>query len=161
MITMFQVNHLEDPPPELLLQHVLNEGQRIAVRLRLRIHAVVVDHQPPFPGHLLGDDKAEGCPLGVTGLQPTWVDELPRIFLMASFLSPLRANSRCRYTRASGCSRILASPYGPRTGCGKTGFPLKKVSPYFCFTLALNAWILGHSSDSALALPDTWTTEVT
>ena len=24
--TMFQVNHLEDPPPELLLQHVLAKG---------------------------------------------------------------------------------------------------------------------------------------
>ena len=80
---------------------------------------------------------------------------------MASFLSPLRANSRCRYTRGSGFSRILASPYGPRTGGGNTGFPLKKVSPYFCFSLALNAWILGHSSDSALAFPGTWTTELT
>ena len=34
MITMFQVNHREDPPPVLFLQHVLNEGQRIAVVLR-------------------------------------------------------------------------------------------------------------------------------
>ena len=78
---------------------------------------------------------------------------------MASFLSPLRANFRCRYTRGSGSSRILASPYGPRTGGGNTGFPLKKVSPYFCFGLALNAWILEHSSDSALALQGT--TELT
>ena len=74
---------------------------------------------------------------------------------MASFLSPLRANSWCRYTRGSGLSRILASPYGPRTGGGNMGFPLKKVSPYFCFSLALNACILQHSSDSALAFPGT------
>ena len=74
---------------------------------------------------------------------------------MASFLSPLRANSRCRYTRGSVLSRILASPYGPRTGGGNTGFPMKKVSPYFCSSLALNAWILGDSSDSVLALPGT------
>ena len=39
MITMFQVNHREDPPPVLLLQHVLNEGQRIAVVLRLGVQA--------------------------------------------------------------------------------------------------------------------------
>ena len=37
MITMFQVNHREDPPPVLLVQHVLNEGQRIAVVLRLGV----------------------------------------------------------------------------------------------------------------------------
>ena len=37
MITMFQVNHREDPPPVLLLQHVLNEAQRIAVMLRLGV----------------------------------------------------------------------------------------------------------------------------
>ena len=80
---------------------------------------------------------------------------------MASFVSPVRASSRCRYTRGSGFSRILASPYGPRTGGANTGFPLRKVSPYFCFSLALNAWILGHSSDSALAFPGTWTTELT
>ena len=80
---------------------------------------------------------------------------------MASFLSPFRGNPRCRYTRGSGISRILATPYGARTGGGNTGFPLKKVSPYFCFSLALNAWILGHSSDSALAFPGTWTTELT
>ena len=29
------------------------------------------------------------------------------------------------------------------------------LSPYFCFSLALNAWILGQSSDSALAFPGT------
>ena len=74
---------------------------------------------------------------------------------MASFFSPLRASSWCWYTRGSGFSRILASPYGPRTGGGNTGFPLKKVSPYFCFSLALNALILGHSWDSALAYPGT------
>ena len=37
MITMFQVNYREDPPPVLSLQHVLNEGQRIAVMLRLGV----------------------------------------------------------------------------------------------------------------------------
>ena len=37
MITVFQVDHREHPPPELLLQHVLNEAQRIAVMLRLSI----------------------------------------------------------------------------------------------------------------------------
>ena len=37
MITMFQVNHREDPPPVLFLQHVLNEGQRKAVMLRLGV----------------------------------------------------------------------------------------------------------------------------
>ena len=76
MITMFQVNHREDPLPESLLQHVLNEGQRIAVILRLSIQASVVDHQPPFPGHILGDNEAGGGPLGVTGVQSTWVNEL-------------------------------------------------------------------------------------
>ena len=34
MVTMFQVDQPEDPPPEVLLQHVLNEGLRIAVMLR-------------------------------------------------------------------------------------------------------------------------------
>ena len=37
MITMFQVNHREDPPPVLFLQHVLNDRQRIAVVLRLGV----------------------------------------------------------------------------------------------------------------------------
>ena len=60
---------------------------------------------------------------------------------MASFLSPRRAKSRLRYKRGSGFS-LLASPYGPRTGGGNTGLPLKKVSPYLCSSLALNAWIL-------------------
>ena len=36
-ITMSQINHREDPPPELLLQPDLNEGQRVAVMLRLDI----------------------------------------------------------------------------------------------------------------------------
>ena len=35
------------------------------------------------------------------------------------------------------------------------------VLGYFCFSLALNAWILKQSSDSALAFPGTWTTELT
>ena len=39
----------------------------------------------------------------------------------------------------SGFGRILASPYGPVTGGGNTGFPLKKVQPYFSFSLALGA----------------------
>ena len=70
MITMFQVNHREDPPPVLLLQHVLNEGQRIAVVLRLGVQAAVVDHEPPLTGNLLGDDEAGRGPLGVARLKP-------------------------------------------------------------------------------------------
>ena len=70
MITMFQVNHREDPPPVLLLQHVLNEGQRMAVMLRL-----LVNHKPPLSGHLLGDDKARGGPFGVARLKPACLDE--------------------------------------------------------------------------------------
>ena len=57
MRTMSQVNHREYPPPQLLLQHVLNEGQRIAVMLRLSNQAAVVDHQPPFPGLFFGMTK--------------------------------------------------------------------------------------------------------
>ena len=80
---------------------------------------------------------------------------------MASFFSPLRANSPCRYSQGSGFSLILALLYAPHSGGGNTGLPLKKVSAYFCFSLALNEWISGHLLDSALALPDTWTTELT
>ena len=76
MITMFQVNHREDPPPVLLLQHVLNEGQRIAVVLRLGVQAAVVDHEPPFTGHLLGDDEARRGPFGVARLEPASLDEV-------------------------------------------------------------------------------------
>ena len=83
------------------------------------------------------------------------------VFFVASFLSPLRVNCGCWYTQGSGFSHILASPYAARTGGGNTGFPLKKVSPYLGFSLTLNAWILSHSSDSALALPGTWITELT
>ena len=84
------------------------------------------------------------------------------IFCMATFLSPLRAYSWCQYTPGSGFSRILRAPYvGPRTGSGNSDLPLKKVSPYFCLSLALNAWGLGHSYDSALALPATPATELT
>ena len=49
------------PPRKLFLQHVLNEGQRIAVMLRLAFGAAVVDHKLPFSGHLLGEDKPEGA----------------------------------------------------------------------------------------------------
>ena len=153
MITMIQVNHREDPPPVLPVQHVLNEGQRIAVMLRLGVWAAVVDHESPLSGHLLGDDEAWGGPFGVARLKPAPLMNSRRVFSMASFPSPHRADPRCRYKRGSGFSRILASPYGPRTGGGNTGFPLKKVSPYFRFSLALNAWIFRHSSDSALAFP--------
>ena len=76
MITMFQVNHLEDPPPVLFLQHVLNEGQRIAVMLRLGVKATVVDHEPPFTGHLLGDDEAQRGSFGVARLEPASLDEV-------------------------------------------------------------------------------------
>ena len=89
-----------------------------------------------------------------------WMDAR-RMFYMPSFLSPLRANFRCPCIRRSGLNRILASPYGPRSGSGNTGFPLKKVSPYSCFSLALGAWISGHTSDTALALRGTWTSELT
>ena len=74
---------------------------------------------------------------------------------MASFLSPLRANSRCRYTRGSCLSRILASPYGPRTGGGKHRLTAEEGVTIVLLQLALNAWILGQSSDSALAFPGT------
>ena len=37
MITRFHLNHFEDPPPESLLQHVLDEGQRVAVILRFSV----------------------------------------------------------------------------------------------------------------------------
>ena len=76
MITMFQVNHREDPPPVLFLQHVLNEGQRIAVMLRLGVQAAVVDHAPLFTGHLLGDDEARRGPLGIARLKPASLDEI-------------------------------------------------------------------------------------
>ena len=65
---------------------------------------------------------------------------------------PEWAEKFAEFLLLTGQSHVdVASPYGPRTGGGKTGFPLKKVSPYFCLSLALNAWILGHSWDSALA----------
>ena len=82
MLTMF---HVKDPRPQLLLQHVLSEGQRIAVMLHLSIQAAVADHKPPFPGHLLGHDKAGGDPVGVTGPPLTLVDELPEHFLCGLF----------------------------------------------------------------------------
>ena len=94
MITMFQVNHREDPPPVLLLQHVLYEGQHIAVMLRLGVQAAVIDHEPPLTGNLLGDDEAGRAHSEWHGSsQPLWMKSR-RIFSMASFLSPLRANSR-------------------------------------------------------------------
>ena len=85
VITMFQVDHRDHPPLELLLQHVLKEEQCIAVMLHLGIQAAVVDHKPPLPGQLLGDDEAGGGPLGVTGLQPASVDELLENLLRGLF----------------------------------------------------------------------------
>ena len=81
MITMFQVDHREDLPPQLLLQHVPNEGQRIAVMLYLGIQTAVLNNKPPFPGHLLGNDEAGG----MSGLQPASVDELPENHLHGLF----------------------------------------------------------------------------
>ena len=85
VITMFQVNHCEDPPPELLPQHLSNEGQPIVVMLRLSIQAGLFDHKPPFSGQRFGNDEAGGGPLGVTGLQPTSVDELRENLLHGLF----------------------------------------------------------------------------
>ena len=85
MITMFQVNHREDPPPVLLLQHVLNEGQRIAVVLRLGVQAAVVDHEPPLTGNLLGHDEARRGPFGVARLEPASLDEVTEDLLHGLF----------------------------------------------------------------------------
>ena len=74
-----------------------------------------------------------------------------KTFSLVSFLSPLTVTSRCRYTQGLCFSRILGWSYGPRTGGGNTGFPLKKELPHFAFCLSLDAWILAHSFDSALA----------
>ena len=81
----FQVEYGEDSPPDLPLQQGLNEGQRIAVMLHLSIQAAVVDRQPPFSSHLLGDDQAGGCPLGVTGLVPTSANQLSENLLSGPF----------------------------------------------------------------------------
>ena len=78
---MFQVSHPEEPPPELLLQHVLNERQLLAVMLPFGVQAALVDNMLPFPGHLLRDDEAGGGPLGVTGVLPAPVNELPEDLL--------------------------------------------------------------------------------
>ena len=85
MITMFQVNHREDPPPVLFLQHVLNEGQRVAVVLRLGVQAASVDHEPPLTGNLLGDDEARRGPLGVARLKPASLDEVTEDLLHGLF----------------------------------------------------------------------------
>ena len=81
---------------------------------------------------------------------------------MASSLSPQRPNARLQHSPSPGScfSRILALPYGPRTGGGHTGFPLKKVLPYFSSCLTLSSRILGHSSGCALAFLGTSTTKL-
>ena len=97
MITMFQVDHRDGPLPELPLQHVLDEGQRIAFILRLSIQAAVVDHKPPFPATFLGTSKqGEANSEGQGSNQPRSMNSL-RILSVASSPSLLRANSRCRY----------------------------------------------------------------
>ena len=155
MITMFQVNHREDPPPVLFLQHILNEGQRIAVVLRLGVQAAVVDHEPPLTGNLLGDDEAGRGPLGVARLKPASLDEVTEDLLHGLF--PLAPQGKLPVPIHTGVLLQLYLGLAIRSTHrgGNTGFPLKKVSPYFCFSLALNAWILGQSSDSALAFPGT------
>ena len=82
---VFHVDYPEDPLPEMFLQHVLNEGQRIAVVLRLGVWAAVVEDELPLPGHLFGKHEAEGGPLGVIGLKAACVNELPRDVLYSLF----------------------------------------------------------------------------
>ena len=100
MITMFQVNHREDPPPVLLLQHVLNEGQRIAVVLRLGVQAAVVDHEPPLTGNFLGDDEARRGPFGVARLEPASLDEVTEDLLHGLF--PLAPQGKLPVTIHTG-----------------------------------------------------------
>ena len=59
MLTLFQVDHGTDSPPKLLLQHVLDKGQRIAVMLCLGVQAAVVDHKPALATFLVTTKHAE------------------------------------------------------------------------------------------------------
>ena len=49
MTAMFQLNHREHPPLELLLEHVLDEGQRVAAVGVDIVGEVVPPPSPPPP----------------------------------------------------------------------------------------------------------------
>ena len=77
VVRMFQVDHRDDPLPELFVQPVLREGQWMAVMLRVGIRVAVDHHGPLLSGHLLGDDEAGGGQIRVTRLVAALVNELP------------------------------------------------------------------------------------
>ena len=79
-------------------------------------------------------------------LKPTSLDEFTEDLLHG--LLPLAPESELPVSIHTG---VRLQSYGG----GNTGFPLNRVSPYLPFSLALNAWILGQSLDSALAFPGT------
>ena len=104
--------------------------------LHLRIEPLVVQHKAPLPGDLFWHNEAWGRPNQVAGLKPTSVDEVPKDLLHGlPSLSP-EGVPQCLYTQLT----LWA-------GGGKTGLPLKKVSPYFSFKRALSVCIFHHSSD--------------
>ena len=76
MITVFQVQHREDPPFLLFLEDGVDQGKRVRVVLGLLVQTSVINHQPPLALLLLGHDEGWAGPLTVGGFDPSPLNEL-------------------------------------------------------------------------------------
>ena len=76
MITVFQVQHREDPLFLLFLEDGVDQGKRVRVVLGLLVQTPVIHHQRPLAFLLLGHDAGWAGPLTVAGFDPSSLNEL-------------------------------------------------------------------------------------
>ena len=76
VITVFQVQHRENPLFLLFLEDGVYQGKRVRVVLDLLVQTSVINHQPPLALLLLGHDEGWAGPFTVGGFDPSPLNEL-------------------------------------------------------------------------------------
>ena len=76
MVTVFQVQHRENPLFLLLLEDGVDQGKRVRVVLGLLVQTPVIHHQPPLALLLLGYDEGWAGQFTVGGFDPSPLNEL-------------------------------------------------------------------------------------
>ena len=97
----------------------------------------------------------------MTRLEPTAVVEPPGDLLHGLF--PFTAKGKLPVSVHPGfwLQSYLGLALWSTHGRWEHRHSTEKGVPIFRFSLAFNAWILGHASESALALPGIWTIDLT